>query len=138
MIDWEERFARTAVRRLKREKVGWLITVGTEGTPQPRPVWFVWDGGTILLYSKPDARKIGHLAVHPKASFVLNTDPDGSEVTVFTGRAAPDPAAPPVNRNPAYLRRYRKGIAELGMNPEGMAAEYSIPVRFTPLTLRGW
>jgi PPOX class probable F420-dependent enzyme len=138
VIDWEEKFARKAVRRLARDKVGWLITVGADQTPQPRPVWYLWDAGTILVYSKPDARKVAHMDANPKISFILNTDRDGDEVTVFTGLAARDPSAPPVHKNPAYLRRYRKGIANLGMKPEGMSAEYSVAIRITPLSLRGW
>jgi PPOX class probable F420-dependent enzyme len=138
MIDWKEKFGRKAARRLSQERVGWFITVGSDLIPQPRPVWFLWDGMTILLYSKPDARKVRHIAEHPRVSFALNTDPDGDEVMVLTGTAAIDPTAPLAHKNPAYLRRYRKGIAILGMTPEKMAREYSTAIRITPETLRGW
>jgi PPOX class probable F420-dependent enzyme len=138
MIDWDDTFARKAVRRLAHERVGWLITVGADQTPQPRPVWFLWEDGTILVYSKPDARKVSHIAANPKVSFILNTDKDGDEVTVFTGLAAIDPAAPQAHKNSAYLRRYRKGIANLGLKPEAMAGEYATAIRITPLALRGW
>ncbi len=138
MIDWQDKFARKAARRLAREKVAWFITVGSDLVPQPRPVWFLWDGATILLYSKPEARKVRHVARNPRVSFALNTDSDGDEVTVLTGTAALDPSAPPAHKQPAYLRKYRKGIAALGMTPEAMAREYSAAIRITPGTLRGW
>jgi PPOX class probable F420-dependent enzyme len=138
MIDWTEKFARKVSRRLTKEHVGWLVTVGSDLTPQPRPVWFLWDGKTILVFSKPDARKVHHIAAHPKVSFALNTDPEGSEVTVLTGTAAVDPDAPPAHKIPAYVRKYRKGIADLEMKPEEMAREYSTAIRITPETMRGW
>ena len=102
------------------------------------PVWFLWDSGTILIYSKPDARKVHHIAGSPDVAFALNTDKDGDEVTVFTGRAAIDPGAPSAHRNPAYLRRYRKGITALSMTPEKMALEYSTAIGITPESLWGW
>jgi len=138
MIDWTEKFARKAARRLAKERVGWFVTVGSDLVPQPRPVWFLFDGRTILIYSKPDARKIRHIAEHPNVSFFLNTDKEGDEVTVFIGKAAVDPAAPHANKMPAYLRRYRMGIAGLGKTPEKMALEYSTAIRIAPESLRGW
>lgn len=35
MIDWNGKFSRKAIRRLSRERVGWFITVGADGKPQP-------------------------------------------------------------------------------------------------------
>jgi PPOX class probable F420-dependent enzyme len=138
MIDWTEKFARKVSRRLAKEHVGWLVTVGSDLTPQPRPVWFLWDGTTILVFSKPDARKVRHIAAHPKVSFALNTDPEGSEVMVLTGTAAVDLAAPSLHKIPAYVRKYRKGIADLEMKPEEMAREYPTAIRIRLETLRGW
>ena len=35
-------FGRQVARRLQEEPIGWLTTVGADGTPQPNPVWFFW------------------------------------------------------------------------------------------------
>ncbi len=35
-------------RRLTGEMTIWLTTVGRDGTPQPNPVGFLWDGGDSL------------------------------------------------------------------------------------------
>ena len=40
-------------RRLSGEMMIWLTTVGRDGTPQPNPVGFLWDGGdSLLIYSQ--------------------------------------------------------------------------------------
>lgn len=138
MIDWTEKFARKVSRRLSKERVGWFVTVGSDLTPQPRPVWFLWDGESILVFSQPRARKIAHLTANPKVSFHLNTDEEGSHVVVIAGEAAVDPNSPPVNKVPAYLKKYRKGIVALEMTAEDFGREYSVAIRMTPRSLRGW
>ena len=40
-----------ATRWLQDDIVAWLITVAPDGTPTPTPVWFWWDGETLLVYS---------------------------------------------------------------------------------------
>ena len=43
-IDTSSSFGRRVVERLENEHVVWLTTVAADGTPQPSPVWFLWDG----------------------------------------------------------------------------------------------
>lgn len=138
MIDWNEKFARKVSRRLAKERVGWLITVGSEMIPQPRPVWFLWDGETILLFSQAGARKIAHLSKNPKVAFHLNTDEDGDHVIVLLGEAAVDPACAPAHKVPAYMKKYRTGIKSLEMKPEEFSRDYSVAIRVKPSSLRGW
>ncbi|MEJ7631695.1 MAG: hypothetical protein WKF28_04260 [Rubrobacteraceae bacterium] len=38
-------------RRLREEKVAWLMTVRRDGQRQSVSVWFLWDGETMLVYS---------------------------------------------------------------------------------------
>jgi PPOX class probable F420-dependent enzyme len=138
MIDWTEKFARKVARRLAKERVGWLVTVGSDLTPQPRPVWFFWDGETILLFSQPKARKIAHIGEHPKVAFTLNTDEEGSHVMVLLGEAAVVPDCPPAHKVTGYLRKYRKGIVGLDLTPDAFAREYPVAIRVKPVSLRGW
>jgi hypothetical protein len=35
-------------QRLREDAVIWLTTVAANGTPQPNPVWFLWDGHSVL------------------------------------------------------------------------------------------
>jgi len=122
--------------RLRRELVIWLTTVRADGMPQPTPVWFLWDGDTFLIYSKPNARKLRNIAHDSKVALNLNCDEWGSKVVVSTGEASLDQAALPVNRNPAYMRKYREGIKQIDMTPDSMASEYSVAIRVKPTRVR--
>ena len=86
-IDRSTDFGARAARRLAEEQVGWLTTVRADGMPQPVPVWFHWDGETLLIFSEPAARKVRNLAGNPRASLHFNTDGDGDDVVVVTGEA---------------------------------------------------
>ncbi|HTP08474.1 MAG TPA: TIGR03667 family PPOX class F420-dependent oxidoreductase [Anaerolineae bacterium] len=139
MIDLTSKFGRKVKRHLKQEYVVWLTTVGTDLTPQPRPVWFIWDGAAFLIFSQPHAHKVQHIAAHPRVALNFNTDATGDQdVIIFVGDAVIDSAAPPAHKVRAYLRKYRTGIIALGMTPEQFSAEYSVAIRVTPTTLRGW
>ena len=88
MIDFTSRFGRRVKRRLRREKVIWLTTVDAQHAPQPRPVWFPWDGRTFLIFSENGKAKLRHIARNPAVSLNFNTDQDGGDVVVFWDRAA--------------------------------------------------
>ena len=42
------RYGERVRRRLTGEMTIWLTTVGRDGTPQPNPAGFGWDGGDSL------------------------------------------------------------------------------------------
>ena len=48
-IDTQSEFGKRAARRLKDELIYWLVTTAPDGTPQPSPVWALWDGETFLI-----------------------------------------------------------------------------------------
>ena len=124
--------------RLRAEEVAWLITVSADGTPSPTPVWFLWDGTSIVVYSQRDKPKLRHIAANPRVAVALRTDDLGDEITVITGEAAEDPALPSADRVPAYVEKYGVLIARLGADPVSFAGEYAVPVRITPTKLRQW
>jgi len=62
VVDFNTRFGKAVNRRLRREAIIWLTTVDRRNRPQPRPVWFDWDGKSILIFSQPGAAKVRHLA----------------------------------------------------------------------------
>src|SRR6266511_2172785 len=110
MFDLTNRFGRHVNRRLRREKIIWLTTVDSHATPQPRPVWFHWDGETVMIFSEKDKAKLRHIAHNCRVALNFNTDDDGSDVAVIVGdaRILGDPT--PSNRIKAYLRKYNQGI----------------------------
>lgn len=137
MIDTTTEFGRRVARRLAAEQVIWLTTIDSHGAPQPRPVWFLWDGETFLIYSRPGTAKLRHAAERPQVALHLDSDGHVGDIIVFTGRAEIDQAAPPADQAPAYVAKYQSGIAGIGMTPGEFAASYSVGLRVTPLSLRG-
>jgi len=122
--------------RLRKETVLWLTSVRADGTPQPTPVWFLWDGKCFLIYSQPKARKVGNLKANPKVALHLNTDESGERVVVFWGTARIDPQAPAAKKVNAYLEKYRQGIADIGLTPDSFSSEYSLSIRVIPERIR--
>jgi PPOX class probable F420-dependent enzyme len=138
MIDETTDFGARAARRLRDEQVIWLTTVGGDGTPQPNPVWFLWYGASLLIFSRPNAAKLRHIAERPRVALSFNTDAGGEDVVVLTGEARIDPAPVSDAELAAYVEKYREGIASIEMTPESMLAAYSTVIRVTPTKARGF
>lgn len=139
MIDLETKFGRAVARLLKNEYVIWLTTVDSNLTPQPRPVWFIWEADSFLIFSQPHAHKVKHIAKNPGVALHFNTDETGDKnVIVFTGEASIDASCPPAHNIPAYFKKYKTGISDLNTTPEGFSAEYSTAIKINPTDVRGW
>lgn len=137
MSNFNTELGRKANKLLKSETIVWLTTVGSDLTPQPRPVWFVPDGDDVLIYSQPEGHKLDHIRQHPRVSLHFNTDQWGGDpVVVLTGTASLDAETRPATKVPAYIKKYKKGITELDMTPEQFAASYSQPIRIKITGLR--
>jgi PPOX class probable F420-dependent enzyme len=137
-IDTTSEFGARVQRRLADEKVIWLITTDRDGTPQPSPVWFLWNGRTLLIYSQPDKPKVRNIQRSPRVALHFDTDGDGGDVVILTGQARVAEQAPPADQVPDYVRKYAAAIPEIGHSPESMAREYSVPIEVTPTRLRGF
>lgn len=137
MIDLTTEFGRRVVRRLEEERVIWLTTVNAEGVPQPRPVWFWWDGQTFLIYSQPNTHKLQHIARNPQVALNFDGDGLGGNIVIFTGEARLAPEAPPAHQVPAYVQKYQPGFTRIRMSAEEFAQSYSVALRITPTNLRG-
>ncbi|HWQ12073.1 MAG TPA: TIGR03667 family PPOX class F420-dependent oxidoreductase [Roseiflexaceae bacterium] len=138
MLDTSTEFGARVARRLRDEVGIWLVTVGADGTPQPNPVWFLWDGAEVLVYSQPNQAKLRHIARHPRVALHLEGGELSEEVAVLLGDARIVPDEPPANQVPAYMEKYRAHIARLGMTPESFAQSYSVAIRIRPTRVRGW
>ena len=138
VIDPETEVGGRVAKRLRDELVAWLVTVGANGTPVPTPVWFWWDGETLLVYSQPDKPKQRHIAANPRVALALRTDEHGDDLVVITGLAAVDDSAPAPSELPEYIEKYRGEIARLGSTPEEFSGAYSVPIRIRPTKLRAW
>jgi PPOX class probable F420-dependent enzyme len=139
MIKLNSEFGQVVRRHLESEYVIWLTTIDSNLTPQPRPVWFIWEGDSFLIFSKPHAYKVKHIQDHPGVALHFNTDETGDRhVIVFTGTASIDTACAPAHTVPAYFKKYESGILALDMTPEIFSEEYSTAIRINPTDVRGW
>jgi PPOX class probable F420-dependent enzyme len=121
--------------RLDGETVVWLTTVDRSGTPQPTPVWFLWTGAEVLIFSEPGKAKLRNLRGNPHASVHLNSTPRGGGIVVLSGVA--EIAEPTAAELAAYDEKYADDIKRLGMTAEGFHASYSVPIRLRPDRTRG-
>jgi len=137
LIDSSSDFGMRVERRLLSERVGWLVTVRPDGTPEPSPVWFIWDGECILIYSQPGKQKIRNLQRNPAVAFHLDGDGQGGDIIIFTGTAVLDPNELPAHRVPAYREKYTEGFERIGMTAETFSNLYSVAIKVVPEKLRG-
>jgi PPOX class probable F420-dependent enzyme len=138
LIDQSTPYGARLARRLRDEQVIWLTTVGRDGTPQPNPVWFLWDGDSLLIYTQPTSYKLRNLRRNPRVALHFDSGEDGEDVMIFTGTAVLDESAPLAHQNPAYLEKYRSGIADIQMTPESMGESYNVAIRVRPEKVRGF
>lgn len=136
-LDTSTSFGARVEQRLRDERIIWLTTVRDDGSPEPSPVWFWWDGREVLVYSEPGKLKVRNVERRPGVSLHFNCSDEGGNVVVFSGQAQVDPNAPSVAALGAYAGKYADGIRRIGHTPESMAATYSIPIRITLTRLRG-
>src|SRR5208283_4889585 len=136
MIDLTTKLGAQAAKRLQEDYIIWLTTVSQDGTPQPNPVWFYWDGMALLICSQPAAHKVRNIARNPRVSVNFQTNDEGCDFVVLTGNASIDKKPPP--HNSRYIEKYREHIPKIGLTPESLAASYSVLIRVSPSKLRGF
>ncbi len=136
-IDTSTDFGARAARHLQDDQIVWLTTVGSKGTPQPSPVWFLWDGDTALIYSYPSTSKLRNIEQRPRASLHFNCTPSGGDVVILTGDAWVDADAALANANPAFVDKYTDGMRNIGMTPDAYGQAFSVAIRVRPTSLRG-
>lgn len=131
-------FGRRVRERLRDERVLWVVTVGADGTPQPNPVWFVWDGGSIVVYNDHSAHRLGHIRRRPQVSLHLNSTRGGGDVVVLNGTAEIADGMPAAHENPLYMEKYGDDMVQITGSPEAFSTTYSVPTRIRIDRVRGF
>jgi PPOX class probable F420-dependent enzyme len=131
-------FGQRVAQRLREEPVAWFVTTGADGTPQPNPVWFLWDGASILIYTLNSARRLEHIRRNPHVAFHFNSDADGDDVVVITGEARITMGEPLADQNAAYVAKYADRIKSTFSENANWAQQYAVTVRITPTKVRGF
>jgi PPOX class probable F420-dependent enzyme len=127
-IDTGSELGARAEERLRGERTIWLATVAPDGRPSARPVWFVWDGESFLVFSQPNAAKVRHIAENPKVCLHLDADAWGENIVIVSGEARIAPDHPPADQTAAYVAKYAWGFDRLGVSAGEYSDDYSTPI----------
>ncbi|MCB8950035.1 MAG: TIGR03667 family PPOX class F420-dependent oxidoreductase [Ardenticatenaceae bacterium] len=137
MFDSDSEFDQRVRRRLAEEWIIWLTTIDSQGRPQPRPVWFLWDGAQFIIYSQPDTFKLKHIQANPQVSLHLDGDGQGGDIIIFSGKATIEENPTPANELAAYVAKYPGGFKRVNMTAVQFAQKFPIAIKVTPTKLRG-
>jgi PPOX class probable F420-dependent enzyme len=117
--------------RLRAEPIIWLSSVRPDGRPHLVPVWFLWDGAAILIFSKPAAQKVRNLRYNSQVMLALDTADEGEDVVLLEGQAEMLGDDAPQSTLPEYAEKYAALMARINITAESMAAEYTQAIRIT-------
>ncbi|MCL4529699.1 MAG: TIGR03667 family PPOX class F420-dependent oxidoreductase [Chloroflexi bacterium] len=137
MVDFSSELGKQTLGRLENEAVIWLTTVTPSGTPQPRPVWFIWKDNKVIVYSKPHSKKIAHLKNNPNVALNFNMQSAEDDFQVLIGSAVIDSSPVPVLEEKEYMTKYADGIRNIDMTPQSFSQAYNVRIEITPTRLRG-
>jgi PPOX class probable F420-dependent enzyme len=125
-------------RMLRTESVVWLSSVGADGSPHVVPIWFSWDGETVLIASKPHAKKVANLRANPSVMLALGAPTLDFDVGMIEG-VAELPNAPASAILPAgHLAKYREQMAAIGLSGDEFLATYTQVIRIQPTRFLPW
>jgi PPOX class probable F420-dependent enzyme len=136
--DPETGFGERVRQRLRDEQVMWFTTVGGDGTPQPNPVWFLWEETGALVYNRSDAKRLTHLRDRPEVSLHFNSNGFGGDVVVLTGRAEVLAGQPLPHQLPGYVDKYGESMIRVSGSLEAFSEAYPVPVRVDVARVRGF
>ena len=119
-------------RHLTGDQIAWLTTVTPSGRPAPRPVWFIWDGTAIIVYSLNDGAKLRHIQANDQVAVHFNSSAEGGDVVVINGRAERVADAPIPSQFPGFLDKYAARITQMGHTPQWYDDAYGVALRITP------
>jgi PPOX class probable F420-dependent enzyme len=145
--DPETPFGQAVRERLREEHIIWLTTVAPSGTPQPNPVWFLWQpdpddewgDGSFLIFHDNSAQRLRTLTERPRVSLNFNSVKGGG-IVVFTGAIEVLHGHPAAHEVPEYAAKYNPLLQVMGRdrNLAEFMARYSVASRVRPDRVRGF
>ena len=103
---------------LEHEPVVWLSTTRPDGGPHVVPLWFVWDGRSIVAFSKPDAQKVRNLRADPRVMVAVGRADASFDVELIEAVAELHDA--PALLPEEFVRKYASRAAEAGVGFPGL------------------
>jgi PPOX class probable F420-dependent enzyme len=124
--------------RLRDARVAWLSTTSADGFPAIVPVWFVWDGSSFLVFSKPHSRKVRNISQNERVMLAVGDPEDDFDVQLIEGRAElidAELARPAVG---AVAAKYQRWLGGIGLGLAEFGETYAQGIRITPTRFLPW
>ncbi len=119
-------------QRLRENVIAWLTSVRPDGRPHAVAVWFLWDGSTFLIFSRPRNQKLYNIQHNPNVLLIVDDSHKGSDPIVIEGKATLLAPGEVDATAASFVEKYGERIKGLGYTPEQMAAAYSEGIRIVP------
>lgn len=114
---------------LREQRICRLATVNRHGRPHVSPLWYVWDGSSVWIYSLTRSQRWTDLLRHPQVALVVDAGETYGELrgVELSGRAEPvgeqprsgDPNSDLEEPERLFSAKYRRGE---GMRHDGRHA----------------
>ncbi len=124
------------IQLLDQELIGLLTAVKENGQPQTSPVWFHRDADDLVVYNRPNARRLRSIASNPRVALALRADREGHSLVSIEGSARVDEDMPTAEHLAGYVDKYGAQITGLGWTPASFASDYSVPLRIAVTRVR--
>lgn len=126
-----------ADQRLRHETVIWFSTTRPDGRPHIVPLWFLWDGSTVLIFRPPDSQVVCNLRHNHAVTLALNMKPEEDSIVILEGCAELLTDGTLATMVPAYIEKYISLLLSKGLKAEIIARSYSQAIRITPTRIIG-
>jgi PPOX class probable F420-dependent enzyme len=117
---------------LRKHAIVWLISVRPDGRPHAVAVWFLWDGESFLIFSRPNNQKIRNLQHNVHVLLAVDDTHQGADPITIEGTATLLEPGKFDATLPAFVEKYGDRLKHVGSTPEQMAQEYSQAIWITP------
>jgi PPOX class probable F420-dependent enzyme len=136
MLDLSQPYDAHIDRRLRTEPIIWLATAALDGRPHLIPMWFLWDGARVLMFSLPNTRKLRNLRRNPAVVLSLDSAEQGYDIVILEGRAEllRDPKLN--GAMPEFVAKY--AALPRRWPPEEWAQRFTQVIGVTPTRLTAW
>jgi PPOX class probable F420-dependent enzyme len=118
--------------------VVWVGSVRPDGTPHVVPIWFVWDGETILVFSKPHAQKVRNVQTNPRVMVAVGEPSRDFDVELIEAVAELVPQPTCEVLPDGFAQKYGARVTEGGLTCDRFADVYSQPIRIRPTRWLDW
>jgi PPOX class probable F420-dependent enzyme len=125
-------------RFLEKEPVVWLATADGAGNPGLVPVWFWWDGETLLVASKPGARKVRNIRANGRVMVALGDVEADFDIGLIEAHADLVDVPARALLSAGLAAKYRDRMAAIGLTDAEFASSYSQVIRIAPQRPLPW